>query len=179
MKANRRKLIIVIMRLFHITDNITYKIGDVISVNDFEGNMCFYHEKHIEHRWINDFLNACKPDNYPSRRKCIYAFDNPGHCFFFLSREPLITDHCYEVEMNAVGGFPMILTGWMIRHRNNTDSLRNIAEEYWHPTNPWNFCEYMGSEMTIISEVNLDNAQRNVSRNRYMMDYDRAMFIFQ
>ena len=43
----------------------------------------------------------------------------------------------------------------------------------------WKYYEYIGNEMTIISEVNLDVSQRNISRDRYMMDYDRALYIFR
>ena len=33
--------------------------------------------------------------------------------------------------------------------------------------------------MTIISEVKFDASQRNKSRDEYMMDYDRALYIFR
>lgn len=166
------------MRLFHITER-KYQIGETISINDYEGDMCFYHERHTDYQWINDYLDACRPEEFPLRRKCIYAFDRPGHCFYFLAHEPSVTDHCYEIEMDAKGEFPMVLTGRMIAHRNNAEILRAIAEEYWRPTRDWNFYEYIGNEMTIISEVNLDVSQRNISRDRYMMDYDRARYIFR
>ena len=87
--------------------------------------------------------------------------------------------HCYEIEMDAKGGFPMVLTGRMIAHRNNAEILRAIAEEYWRPTRDWKYYEYIGNEMTIISEVNLDVSQRNISRMEYMMDNDRALYIFR
>ena len=73
----------------------------------------------------------------------------------------------------------MVLTGRMIAHRNNAEIPRAIAEEYWRPTRDWKYYEYIGNEMTIISEVNLDVSQRNISRDRYMMDYDRARYIFR
>lgn len=166
------------MRLFHITER-KYQIGETISINDYEGDMCFYHERHTDHQWINDYLDAYRPEEFPLRRKCIYAFDRSGHCFYFLAHEPSVTDHCYEIEMDAKGGFPMVLTGRMIAHRNNAEILRAIAEEYWRPTRDWKYYEYIGNEMTIISEVNLDVSQRNISRDRYMMDYDRARYIFR
>ncbi len=166
------------MRLFHITDR-NYQIGETVSINDFDGNMCFYHERHMDHQWINDYLDTYRPEEFPLRRKCIYAFDKPGHCFFFLDREPDVTDHCYEIEMDAIGGFPMVLTGRMIAHRNNAEILRAIAEEYWRPTKDWKYYEYIGNEMTIISEVKFDASQRNKSRDEYMMDYDRALYIFR
>lgn len=166
------------MRLFHITER-NYQIGETISINDYVGDTCFYHERHIAHQWINDYLDARRPVGFPLRRKCIYAFDKPGYCFFFLAREPSITDHCYEIEMDAKGGFPMVLTGRMIAHRNNAEILRAIAEEYWRPTKDWKYYEYIGNEMTIISEVKFDASQRNKSRDEYMMDYDRALYIFR
>ena len=116
------------MRLF------PYQIGDAFSINDFEVNMCFYYESHQALQWINDCLDSYRPTGFPLRKKCIYTFNRPGHSFFFLAREPSITDHCYEIEMNANGGFPMMLTGRMNAHRNNADVLRAIADEYWHPT---------------------------------------------
>ncbi len=98
---------------------------------------------------------------------------------FFLDREPDVTDHCYEIEMDAIGGFPMVLTGRMIAHRNNAEILRAIAEEYWRPTKDWKYYEYIGNEMTIISEVKFDASQRNKSRDEYMMDYNKALYIFR
>ena len=133
------------MRLFHITER-NYQIGETISINDYEGDMCFYYEKHTDYQWINDYLDACRPEEFPLRRKCIYAFDRPGHCFYFLAHEPSVTDHCYEIEMDAKGEFPMVLTGRMIAHRNNAEILRAIAEEYWRPTRDWNFYEYIGND---------------------------------
>lgn len=170
-------MILAIMRLFHITDR-TYQLGEVISIDNFEGDMCFYHKSQREYQWINETLDYYRPTNYPLRKKCIYAFDKLGHCFSFVPREPSTTKHCYEIEMDAVGGFPMVLAGRMDYFKENTNTQRAIAEEYWRPTEKWKVCEYLGNEMTIISEVKLDVRQCNVSRFEYLEDYDKAKALF-
>lgn len=161
------------MKLFHITDR-EYPIGEVVSIDGFGGDTCFYHQKHGEHQWINDFLDLYRPAGYPSRKRCIYAFDQPGHCFAFLYDTPIAGYHCYEIEMDAVGGFPMILTGKLNDYKNNDIVLKAMAEEYWHPTQTWHFCEFIGERMTIISEVKRCSLACAFSGQAYMMDNERA-----
>lgn len=166
------------MRLFHITDRV-YQIGEVVSIDAFYGDTCFYHQKHREHQWINDYLDWYRPAGCPSRKLCIYAFDKPEHCFAYLCDTPVAGYHCYEIEMDAMGGFPMILTGKLNDYRDNDDILKAIAEEYWHPAQKWRFYEYIGKEMTIISEVNIVPIACAFSGYEYMMDNEIAKSLFK
>ena len=70
------------MRLFHITDKV-FENGDVICSSDF-GTACYYHQNSTQYSWINDVLDAGKDAECPQRKRCIYAFDKPGHCLAFV-----------------------------------------------------------------------------------------------
>lgn len=166
------------MKLFHIT-NKEYQIGEVVSVDAFENEICFYHQMHKEHQWINDYLDLYRPAECPSRKRCIYAFDKPGHCFAFLFDAPVAGYHCYEIEMNALGGFPMILTGKLNNYKGNDGLLKAMADEYWNPTQKWRFCEYIGTEMTIISKVKKDPIMCTTSGYEYMLDNERVKSLFK
>lgn len=138
-----------------------------------------HHQRHREHQWINDFLDLNRPAGCPSRKICIYAFDKPGHCFAFLYDTPVEDYHCYEIEMDAMGGFPMILTGKLNDFKNNEDILNAVAEEYWHPTQTWRFCEFIGEEMTIVSEVKKVPLACAFSGYDYMEDDKKARSLFR
>ena len=166
------------MRLYHIT-NKEYQIEEVVSIYHFEVNVCYYHQNHPTHQWINDYLDSYKPAECPSRKKCIYAFDKPGHSFAFLYGMSLVGQHCYEIEMDAYGGFPMILTGLFQTFKNNVNVLNSMAEEYWHPTQEWKFCEYLGREMRIVSEVKKDIIACAASGYHYIMDGNKAKDMFR
>lgn len=166
------------MKLYHITKN-EYQIGEVVSIDHFDGDACYYHHNHSNHQWINDYLDLYKPAEYPFRKKCIYAFDKPGHCFAFLFGKPTEGVHCYEIEMDAVGGFPMILTGLLQKNKDNPINLKAIADEYWHPTQEWKFCEYIGREMRIVSEVNRNKFDCAISGYKYQNDGNKAKGMFR
>lgn len=156
------------MRLYHITDK-EYEIGHVISAKDF-GEACYYHQNSPLDAWINDVLDAEKDADCPPRKRCIYAFGRPDFCLAFNNDPGL---HCYMVKMDAHGGFPMVLTDKMRRVGQNYDRIRDVINEYWHPTREWQYNEYLGESMVIINEITPDRR----SRTGAMMLYndDRAI----
>lgn len=162
------------MRLFHITNKV-YEIGAPVSINDYEGEVCYYHLSHPDYQWINDVLDKYKPVEFPYRKKCIYAFDMIENCYSFAyGKEGM---HCYEVEMDACGGFPMALTDRLRKDKYDQDVCKAISEEYWNPKNEWKYLEYLGNEMIIISEHPITN---NVMKSKMMYcdDLEKAKKIF-
>lgn len=156
------------MRLFHITDKV-FENGDVINASDF-GDACYYHQNNPQYAWINDVLDAGKDAECPPRKRCIYAFDKPGHCLAFNNKPDL---HCYLVDMNAYGGFPMVLTDKMRRVGQNYERIGELVNEYWHPTRKWRFNEYLGEKIVIIEEIAPKKMLCVASKMQY--DCDREM----
>lgn len=156
------------MRLYHITDK-EYENGQVIRAIDF-GEACYYHLNNPEYAWINDVLDAEKDADCPSRKRCIYAFGRPDFCLAFNNNPDL---HCYLVEMDAKGGFPMVLTDTMRRVGQNYDRIGDVVNEYWHPTKHWKYNEYLGESMVIIKEIIPDRGRRTGAMMQY--NDDRAI----
>lgn len=156
------------MRLFHITEDV-YEIGSSISSDDF-GDACFYHQNNPEYAWLNDVFDERRDADCPPRKRCIYAFDKPGHCVAF-NNNPIL--HCYEIEMEAHGGYPMVLTDKLRRVGREYRRLDDLINEYWHPTKQWHYNEFLGESMVIIGEIKPYRFQEIASRMLY--DADRAM----
>lgn len=156
------------MTLFHITDKV-YEIGTSISSNDF-GEACFYHQNNPVHIWINDVLDARRDADCPPRKRCIYAFDKPGHCLAF-NNNPVL--HCYQIEMEAHGGYPMVLTDKLRRVGENYNRLDDLIDEYWHPTKQWKYNEFLGESMVVIGEIKPNKILGIASKMSY--DDDRTM----
>ncbi|MBR5907052.1 MAG: hypothetical protein IKZ50_01500 [Bacteroidales bacterium] len=163
------------MRLFHITDKV-YRIGETVSAEDF-GESCFYHKNNPINTWINEVLDEGKDADCPSRKRCIYAFNELGHCLAFNNNPNL---HCYLVEMDAHGGFPMVLTDKLRRLGKDSCQIDDVVREYWHPTNNWKFNEFLGNSMVIIEEIITEGcffAMR--SKMLYGKDRDLADSLFK
>lgn len=162
------------MRLFHITDKV-FEIGDVIRASDF-GTACYYHLNNPQYAWINDVLDAEKDAECPPRKRCIYAFDKLVHCFAFNNKPD---SHCYLVDMDAYGGFPMVLTDKMRRVGQNYERLGELVKEYWHPTREWLFNEYLGEKMIIIEDITPQKMLGIVSKMQYNCDREMADRLFR
>ena len=112
----------------------------------------------------------------PPRKRCIYAFDNPGHCFAF-NNDPIL--HCYEVEMEAHGGYPMVLTDKLRKVGKEYHRLDDLINEYWHPSKQWHFNEFIGESMVIISDIKPVKFLGIKSKMIYYADWAMADRLFR
>lgn len=136
------------MILFHVTTE-NYKVGDNITVEAFHDDFSYYHTN-SPWSFINEYLDETKPDNEPSRAKCIYAFASLAHCAAFVRKKD--NSNFYKVELNSGGHHPMCLTD-AIRKTSDTESKHAMRTEYWNPTKKWKFNEYLGTEMSILEKI--------------------------
>lgn len=135
------------MILYHVSRKV-YVVGDVINANEFSNVTEYYEKSEKENKnWIDDYLDSMKPQNAPSRKRVIYAFDSLANCGAFMVNN--ITDfNYYKVEMKEPVACPMCLTDNL--EENNSEKNATIAKEYWNPTESWKFLEYLSEEMTIV-----------------------------
>lgn len=163
------------MNLYHVTKE-NYQIGDTVVSNAFNGEFCYYHTK-SPYRNVNEFLDETKPDNEPSRTKCIYAFVSLAHCAAFIGRNNDDRFNFYEVELNSKNPHPMCLTDG-IKEASSTQLCQIMREEYWHPTREWKFNEYLGTEMIIIEKIEQIPCGFFLIQDDYMNDIRQMERVF-
>lgn len=167
------------MILYHIT-NRRYEIGAQICVDNFDGDTTYYYRERPQCNWIDDFLSAERPQNVPDRRKAIFAFSSPCHCVHFFEQKILSGQlpFLYKVEMDVESGYPMRLCRCLENVGNNEDAniiKEAIRHEYWWPTLDWKIKEYIGTQMTILEILplqNMDMVKRKMDTAKGKMDYD-------
>lgn len=98
-----------------------YTSGQIVSINDFEGETTYDHEcRTDEEKRINDLLDAARPEGLPSRKKCIYLFKKLKNCLSYA--KSMHIKHVYEVQCNdqdVYGPFPMVLCNTLSHHLQN------------------------------------------------------------
>lgn len=159
------------MVLYHVTKE-PYNVGDVISIDDFTNDTCYYNDKDDLHKEVNQKMDDMRPAGEPRRAKCIYACDKFEHCCKFAELENMFHDGChfYEIEMDALSPHPINLVDKIFQNRNaqNIDKLIDI---YWQPQTEWFYTEYLGTRMTILREIpqeEIDKIRNDIpGRNDY------------
>lgn len=170
-----------VMKLYHITEK-EYEKGSKVSVESFVGATRYYDGLSEENKPIDDFLSAGRPDNEPSRKKCIYAFDKPEYCYYY-GRSQMTkakTLHLYKCEMDCLLGHPMILVGYLSKKLSKSQR-KQIHSEYWNPTRDWYFLEYLSTKMDIIEEITIDDDLESkiyAAGSNYADDYDEAKRLY-
>lgn len=150
------------MIVYHITDK-EYQPGQIVNINDFDGDSHYHHKLTEGWKKINEYLSANRPEGEPFRQLCLYAFEKPEYCVYFRKKDILkgLSFHLYQCEMNSTQGHPMILVHQFERlAEENWEQLRN---EYWHPTKQWKLMEDLADELQILEEIPIEGAFRNRS----------------
>ena len=165
------------MIVYHITDK-EYQPGQIVNINDFDGDSYYHHELTDGRKKINEYLSANCPTGEPSRQLCLYAFEKPEYCVYFRKKD--ITEgqplHLYKCEMTSPQGHPMILVHQF--EALTEDRWEQLCNEYWHPTKKWNLMEHMAEEMQILEEIHITGALRcssfMIGNNDYADDSVKA-----
>lgn len=150
------------MIVYHITDK-EYQPGQIVNINDFDGDSYYHHELTEGRKKINEYLSANRPEGEPFRQLCLYAFEKPEYCVYFRKKDILkgLSFHLYRCEMNSSQGHPMILVHkFECLAEENWEQLRN---EYWHPTKQWKLMEHLAEELHILEEIPIEGAFQNIS----------------
>lgn len=135
------------MILYHVSTKL-YSVGDIISVNNFSSTTEYYQNSEGRgKKWIDDYLDSIRPQDAPSRKRTIYAFDSLANCGAFIGRD-FNNFHYYKVEMDDPVVCPMCLTDKL--EVDNIEKNAIIGNEYWRPTIAWSFLEYLKEEMIVI-----------------------------
>lgn len=137
---------------YYHSSSQNYEVGEIVSIDNFDGDVCNYHKTHEEQaELINGTLDEHRPTGFPSRKKCIYVFDNKEICLYFGCKN----DHafCYTVKVyHGCGPFPMYLCGKIETYKNRINLQKRIIQEYFNPKKNWNIREYLCKEIEIISK---------------------------
>lgn len=159
------------MVAYHITKK-DYMEGSTYSVEDYNGFSTYHMSLSNNQRGINDAIDGCRPEGFPSRKKCYYAFDNIENCLGFVDS---IKDYkLYQVEINTEIPHSMYLVDFLNRHNY---LLQALAYVYWDQTYAEN-CqvkEYIGTEIRILSRIDLphnNSIQKCILNMRFNYDRD-------
>lgn len=160
--------------VYYHASNKSYKNGEVVSITQFEGETTFNHcRRTAKEQSINLLLDNYKPNNYPSRIRCIYLFDDLNACACYKQSENLA--YLYKViakSNNITGGQPMCIINLFSKYPKNQDIL---AKEYWQPTQKWKFKEFLCEEMTVIGIVDKNHSNINVIAGQCLYDEDYCL----
>jgi hypothetical protein len=157
------------MAEFFHASKMAYKVGDIISIQNYENGVNFDHANRSEEdQTINDLLDELRPtEEYPSRSKCIYLFDNIYSCTNYAKQDEL---NIYKVYVdNVVGPFPFYLVGAFQKYPS---FRKQIASEYWNHTLDWKVNEYICTQMKVVEKLKLSNCNSPVGVNRLVSDID-------
>lgn len=132
---------------------------------------------------LEGFLESHRPTTCHSRLSSWFACDSPEKSKSYLEAQlshekksgaPLI----FAVEMHSPTKLPMALVD-PIRaalQRDDLEAAEFIAKEYWTPTQPWKFWEYISAEIPLVQSqiMTLDEMAGYVATNDYSADHARC-----
>lgn len=145
------------MSFYHVSDKI-YEINKIVDAIDFETTE--YHQRIIQQGMgdIDNILDASRPKGTPSRKNCVYAFDNLDFCKHFVGNRYAGKEIYYEVELIDPIKCPIKLVKVINEGKYSVDR-EIIIKEYWEPRpeNDWKYFEYLSTSMKIIDIVEGNN----------------------
>ena len=136
------------MELYHATRNV-FSIGEEIISNSLSP---YYPE-------ASDALDSLRPDNAPARINALYSADSSAFAYYFLIKQNVCKSeiNLYKVKVQdpwqAVFSIPHVIQR-RIEKGQNIDSLIN---EYWDPTENWEFYEYLSTSFVITDQLDHPN----------------------
>jgi len=162
------------MSFFHVTDK-EYEITNIVDATTFESTE--YHQRVTAKGMdgIDTILDRFRPQDFPSRRNCIYAFDNIGMCMHFVGNRYDGNEIYYEVELVEPVKCPMKLIKFL-NEEKYTVNQEVIIDEYWQPNpkNEWKYFEYLASSMRIIDCVEGNDTMSKMIAGGYN-DFDEEL----
>ncbi|HRH71194.1 MAG TPA: hypothetical protein PLB89_16950 [Flavobacteriales bacterium] len=163
-------------RFYHATTR-DYSEGQIVDASAF--SMTEYVQRKGEDgmAWVDDLLEAGRPDEKPSRRNCCYTFKSASMCIAFLGNR-LEGVKLYEVELDNPYGCPMCLVGEVEKSAGNP--AEGLVAEYWTPSKEWNQLEYLATKMTIIKEVRMPpKSHISGALSLYFEDQEKAKRLYR
>lgn len=166
------------MELYHVSFR-EYATGQTYTAPNPNG----YHLRSIERNegWINEILDDNRPEGRPSRVASFYACSELENCQAFIGNKKMDEGSpiYYRVEMNCNAGFPMVLTDRMKKFGQDSILLGAFITEYWLPTKPWRYLEFLSATMTILEVLPTpDSLIANKGRMNYNADFELAKQVF-
>jgi hypothetical protein len=121
------------------------------------GRTTHFHEALVKkgNTAAEDRLKGHKPADAPCRTNCLYVFGDLGHCMIYGDSEHKGEKvHYYRVRMTKATKVPMKLVDYIRKQVDPTDAqVEQMAKEYWGPTRPWQYWEYLTEEFEVLEEV--------------------------
>lgn len=153
------------MLLYHSTLN-SYAPGELVLASS---PTTFYLDAVAE-------IERIRPSNLPSRLCCVFATNDLEFCYYFALRQKWDPSQIkiYEVEMDAYHKAPIAIVHPLQRRIEKGSSTGKLANEYWHPTEPWKFWEFFGPAMTVRGQVSAPNINETAMFMKYQGDSDHA-----
>ena len=158
------------MEVFHISKE-QYERGQIVDIKNF-GEETFYHRNLTENqRNIDNYLSVGKPDGYPERKLCIYAFAKPEYCVYFQMKNICKGGnwYLYRCNMDVFSGHPMFLVGEM--EKTGPDRWEVLRNEYWYPNKKWKLLEYLSDKIEIVEEIKVSERLMGLAMTNGASDY--------
>jgi hypothetical protein len=109
-----------------------------------------------EKHWIEEEFERFRNGRSFSRLTAFFATATVAECFWFHKIQTgCAPAFLYRVKMTNPHRHPMVLIGKAESHQGIGKKLEVIVEEYWHPTENWNFLESLDSSIEIVERVEL------------------------
>jgi hypothetical protein len=154
--------------LYHISCTL-YTVGQIVPAPEITN----YHLATIAqgHGWVDELLDANRPDDAPSRTSTLYAFANKNHCVSFFGARTCENGgpYLYKVEMLNPVKAPMTIVGAIAKDEYSNDDLVNA---YWNHNEEWNAYEYLSSQMIILEIIPITREMRIMSNLTILIGED-------
>lgn len=116
-------------------------------------------------QWIDSAFDQAAPLGSPLRQDCLYAFDGIAACIAYADSVGGGGWNYYEVSLGQpVAKAPWCLTTAAARLGRGHAELQAVAAEYWSPSHPWEFWEYLSDEMIVLADVSGSVPQNAMTR---------------
>jgi len=163
------------MICFHVS-NRNYEPGEIIKSNDY-----LKVTKERGNEWVEHLLEQFKPETAPSRIKCVFTFlDLEQALAYGVTLNEQVNYYQVEITDNPIR-CPMVLCEFIRKSKGkNQLYLRSLCEEYWTPSQDWQFFELLSDQFVVIERLQIsDFSPKFMGSTRYLGDKERAKNLFK
>lgn len=142
------------MELYHATTQ-PLQIGEILCVDKFDGGTTHYYQNlDATQKELERLFDMKRPEEYCSRKKAIFLFDNPSYCFHYAQSQYKDKKvYVYKVEAaDSLIGFPICLIKEAYKRYKSQNNFDSCITEYWNPQLQWNVKEYLASCAKVMEE---------------------------
>ena len=139
---------------FHVS-RYNYVPGEIVKI---EPNRITHFHTALEQTnnvAAEDRLKPYRPNGVPCRTNCIFVFGSLAECSLYGSSEHKNQKvYYYRVRMESATAVPMVLVDHIRKQvEPSARQVEQMAREYWQPTNPWEFREYLTEAIEVAETV--------------------------